>query len=303
VIENHSQQAVDPGLAMTAAGWAGDSSRRWLDHADILEAQLAPVHVPLLAACGDLSGRRVLEVGCGRGATTHELAAGVGPSGHVTAVDISETLAAATAARCAPTFGGRVDVRCGDAQHLDLAPDAVDLVVSRFGVMFFDDPIAAFANLATTTRPGGRLVAAVWQRRDRSPVQSVGLDVAVRAAAALGTDLDLGDPAAGPFSLGVPEIATATLTAAGWTNIRLEPHLVPMALAGPGARPDDAVELAFNIGPLRALVADAPPEAEAAVRSALLDAYTALHDGTGMWLDGAIVIVQAERSNALQRAT
>jgi len=296
--ENHSQQPAESGTAappLSSADWAADSSRRWLAHADALEAQLEPVHAPLLAACGDLRDARVLEVGCGRGATTQVLAEGVGPGGHVTAVDISEALVAAAGARLPDAGRDRIDLRLGDAQTLDLGAGTFDVVASRFGVMFFDDPVAAFANLGHATRPGGQLAIAVWQPRDRSPTQQRGLDVAVATAADLGHHLELGDPHAGPFSLGLPEVATGVLEAAGWVDVHHDAQLVRLPIAGGGATPEQALEVAFAIGPLRILLADAPGEVTVAVRAALLADYAALHDGSAMWVDGGIAIVQARR--------
>ena len=142
-----------PGSA--SADWAGETSRRWAAQAGRLEAMLAPVDDILLRAAAIADGERVLDVGCGRGVTTRSVAAITGPGGTVTGLDISPTLVA-EADRFPPSpSSAPIDWIAADAAAYPFPPDAFDAVVSRFGIMFFDDPVAAFANLRSGVRSDG----------------------------------------------------------------------------------------------------------------------------------------------------
>ena len=148
---------------MTTADWAGARAQAWASMADRLEAQIEPVSDLLFAAAQPVAGERVLDVGCGRGSTTQLAAGAVGPAGEVVGLDVAANLIE-EAERLAPDDAA-IRWMVADAQRAELPPEHFDLVLSRFGVMFFDDPTAAFANLAGATAPGGRLCVAVWQTR------------------------------------------------------------------------------------------------------------------------------------------
>src|SRR4051812_19646648 len=155
-----------------ASHWDGDRVARWLRQAAGVEGQLAPVSDVLFAAARLQPGESVLDVGCGTGPTTYAAAAAVGPTGHVCGLDISgEMLAAAASAPPADADpAASAPIEWLEADPVAWSPPGPDrdVVLSRFGVMFFSDPAAAFANLARATRAGGRLAFACWQRRDES---------------------------------------------------------------------------------------------------------------------------------------
>ncbi|HYH50264.1 MAG TPA: hypothetical protein VEG38_12030, partial [Acidimicrobiia bacterium] len=169
-----------------------------------------------------------------------------------------------------------------------------DLVLSRFGVMFFDDPTVAFANLAAATASSGRLCVAVWQTRDRSEILQRPLDVATRVAGQLGFELELPAPDSGPCAYGDPATMTEVLAAAGWSDVRFEPHVLDMYAGGPGSVAS-AVEIGLTIGALQLALAEAPPEVVDAVRAALTADLAESHDGVGVKLTGAVGIVTARR--------
>ncbi|CAB4604544.1 unannotated protein [freshwater metagenome] len=154
--------------------------------------------------------------------TARRVAEIVGVDGRVVGVDVSvDTIAAAGSIDAAPD-SPPIEWIAADAAALSL-DRPVDLVVSRFGVMFFDDPVAAFTNLRTVTRPGGRLAVAVWLPRTQSEFQRRSLDTAVAAANRLGVHLHLPDPASGPFRYGDREWFTGVLEDAGWRQVGWEP--------------------------------------------------------------------------------
>ena len=280
-----------PGLS--SLDWADEASRRWLAHAERLEAMLQPVDGLLLPAARLEPGAVVLDVGCGRGVTTRAAATAVGPDGHVTGVDISEATIAEARATHRPLGSAPVSWVAADAASHPFPPAHHDRVVSRFGVMFFDDPVAGFANLRHTTRPGGLLAVAVWQPRDASEFQSLAVDVAVRVAADHGVRLRPEPPDAGPFAYGSAPYVTGVLHKAGWAEVAVAPAELDLYLGGPGSTPEQAVEMGRGCGPLGMLLNDAPPDVGDAVAATLTDELAERWDGVGVPLRAAIAIVTA----------
>lgn len=182
----------------------------WVDNAAIFEAALAPFAEAVMQAADIGSGARVLDIGCGSGTLLHRTAAlGATPVG----VDISEPMVAA-ARRRVP----EATVSLGDAQTLDLLAGgpAFDRVISRFGVMFFDDPMAAFANIRRAAAPGARLTFVCWREGD-NPMFTAGVDV---LAARLETPPAAADPTApGPLAFGNADRVRAVLAGAGWADV------------------------------------------------------------------------------------
>jgi SAM-dependent methyltransferase len=277
---------------MTTADWAGERAQAWASMADRLEAQIEPVSDLLFAAAQLAAGERVLDVGCGRGATTRRAAGTVGPAGEVVGLDVAANLIEEAGRLAADHPGIRWMV--ADAQRAELPPGHFDVVLSRFGVMFFDDPTAAFANLAAATAPGGRLCVAVWQTRDRSEILQRPLDVAAAVAARHGFPLELPPPDYGPCSYGDPATTTGILAGAGWSDVRFVPHELDMYAGGPGPVAD-AVEIGLTIGSLQVALADAPPEVVDAIRADLTADLATAHDGVGVKLTGAVAVVTATR--------
>lgn len=187
----------------------------WVDNAAIFEAVLAPFADAVVDAAGIIADQRVLDIGCGSGTLLQRTAAlGAVPFG----VDISEPMAAA-ARRRVP----EATVMLGDAQTMDLraATDGAsfDRVISRFGVMFFDDPVAAFTNVRGAAAPDSRLAFACWREGD-NPMFTTGLDV---LAAKLESPPAALDPRApGPLAFGNPDRVRTVLTGAGWTDVALD---------------------------------------------------------------------------------
>ena len=193
--------------------WNGIDGEYWTSQQDRLDRTLAPVTGPLLAFAAPRAGSTVIDVGCGCGATTIELARAVGPSGRVVGIDLSEPMLALAAERLRKF--ANTTCLLGDAAELPLRDLGAELIVSRFGVMFFGDPVAAFANLRTGLAAGGRLRFACWRPINENPWLQIPLHAVYEHAPRLPKP-DPEEP--GPFAFGDTARVTRILTAAGFTE-------------------------------------------------------------------------------------
>jgi SAM-dependent methyltransferase len=266
---------------------AGEAWVRLQDQTDALIDPLGRVAIERL---GVAAAERILDVGCGCGQTLLQLADLTGPSGHVLGVDISPPMLA----RARERIAGRPNIATalGDAQTYAFAPGSVDALFSRFGVMFFDDPRAAFRNLRTAARPGGRLSFVCWQALGKNPWAARPLEAVMRLlpASAMPDMLREGRP--GPFFLSDPALVREILEAAGWRDVSLEPVEMPLHLAG-AATLDAAVEYSFQIGPAARAMADAPEALKPALAAALRESLAPFAGARGVFVDGAAFVVVA----------
>jgi SAM-dependent methyltransferase len=275
--------------------WAGERVARWLMWAAGLERQLAPVADALFAAAALRPGERVLDVGCGTGSTTRRAAGEVGPNGRVVGLDVSAEMLAAAAAE--PERDGAAPLEWVAADVVTWQPDgrAFDVVLSRFGVMFFSDPAAAFTRMSTATRPGGRLAMAVWARRDESELFAVPLHAALGELSRRGVPVQAPPADDGPFSLHDPATVTALLTAAGWSHVQCTPHRLVLPFGG-GLDPASAAVAALDLGPTRLVAAQLDADDRAAVTTAIVTTLTRyLGAGGHVHLGARILLVTAIR--------
>ena len=193
--------------------------------------------------------------------------------------------------RAAETGVTNVTFEQADAQTKAFEPDARDAVISRFGVMFFDDPVAAFTNIARTVRPGGRLAFACWKELAANEWMLV-----PGMAASAHTPLpDFGEAGApGPFAFGDPDRVREILTAAGLTDVAIASVDEPLLLGGHGTL-DEAVEFLRGTGMARALFADAAPDAVERAIDAVREALAAYATPAGVELGAGVWLVTATR--------
>ncbi|MFN3512158.1 MAG: class I SAM-dependent methyltransferase [Phenylobacterium sp.] len=248
-----------------------------------LELQLQPLGRRALDALAPQPGERVIDVGCGAGSTVAALARAVAPGGAVLGVDISEAMLGAAASATAGLEAVRLV--CADAQAYAFQPGAFDAVFSRFGVMFFADPAAAFGNLRRALRPGGRLAFVCWRSLAENDLDIVPL----RAAAHLLPPLEAEEPdAPGPFAFADEARVRRVLAAAGFERIDIAAH---DERVGSGDL-EAMLSVCLRVGGLGKILREAPHLREAAappVRAAL-----AAHDGPGgVKLKAAVWIVTA----------
>ncbi len=265
--------------------WNGPGGDKWAKHQGDMDRNLADVTAALLPFAAAGPGMRVLDIGCGAGQTSYLLAEAVGPAGHVTGVDISVPLLAA--ARTKPGAAKNVDFIEADAAFHAFKPE-YDLVFSRFGVMFFDDPAAAFANIRKALRPHGRLAFACW----RPAAENQWVAVPAGAARALLPPQPAPDPLApGPFAFADPERVGRILADAGFRTVRTH-RLDGVMNLGPSA--EEAAFQMTNLGPLSRALGEVEDQAvRERIRVAVKDALEGIRtDGTikpaiACWLVGA----------------
>ena len=267
--------------------WNGIDGEYWVRQQDRLDRTLAPVTGPLLAFAAPRSGSTVIDVGCGCGATTIELARAVGPSGRVIGLDISEPMLALAASRLSE-FGNSTTM-LGDAADLPLSNLNAELIVSRFGVMFFGDPVAAFSNLRTGLVPGGRVRFACWRPIGENPWLQIPLHAVYEHAPRLPKP-EPEEP--GPFAFADTERVTRILTSAGFTPPTFTPLDIQMDLAAGGTL-EDAVMQSSQMGPAKRALADQPDEICAAAIDAIRRSLAPYASPSGVTLPAAVWLVAA----------
>ncbi|WP_195210451.1 class I SAM-dependent methyltransferase [Actinomarinicola tropica] len=278
---------------MSGDEWSGERVRRWLAASERLEGQLAPVADLLLDAAAIQPGEHVLDVGCGHGPTTRRAALDAAPGGRVVGLDVSAEMIGAAAAIEPPAGAAPIEWVAADATTW--RADPVDVVISRFGVMFFEHPVAAFANLAASTRPDGRLCVAVWGHRHGCPLFEVPLAAAMEVLADLGHDTPpVPAPDEGPFSLHDRDRVVGLLSAAGWTDVTWTPHVLALPLGGGGPAPQ-AAESTLDVGPVR-VISEGIDDADRARLVEAIAAAVAPHEIEGrVLLDAEVALVAARR--------
>ncbi|HEX8232105.1 MAG TPA: class I SAM-dependent methyltransferase [Caulobacteraceae bacterium] len=262
-------QPSPPPNADQIAAWNDAAGPTWVKYGEALDRQLEPHGLAAMQRAGLAAGQRVLDVGCGGGATTLEIAGRVAPNGSVLGVDVSQTLLERARERARAAGLSNASFQCADAQTHAFQPAAFDAVFSRFGVMFFDDPAAAFSNLRRAARPGARLAFVCWRGLAENPWMSA----PVRAAADVVPPQPPAPPGApGPFAFAEPAHVAGVLAQAGWTGVDIESLYLEMG----GSDLETTTAVMMRMGHLGAALreAGASPElmarVEPRVREALL---------------------------------
>ncbi len=270
--------------------WSELKGDLWVRFQPRLDTTLAPFGERTLEALDPRPGSKILDIGCGTGATTLALAARLGPAGKILAVDLSRPMLRSAVARTDHIAEPTVTFVEADAQVHDFGQNEFDGAYSRFGVMFFDRPVAAFENIFRALRSGGRLAFACWAARTDNPW------VLVPAAAAR-RFLDLPPPppddAPGQFSMQNGDRILGILRGAGWTNVGLERFDIEQSI---GADPADAARFACRMGPLSEPFERADHDTRRNVTEAICDALEPYVGPDGVRLRFSAWIVTATRT-------
>ena len=249
---------------------------------------LAPVADALIDRADVKPGERIVDVGCGAGATTVAFAQKVGPSGHVMGVDISGPMLA----RARENLPARLSAEfvLADATIYPFGPASFDLLASRFGVMFFADPARSFANLHKAMRPSGRLAFACWREPRENPFFMAPLQAVYKHAPRLPQP---GPEDPGPFAFASEARVQRVLGEAGFSGIKMEPVDLSLDIAV-GRGVDVAVQSALEIGPAARALAEQPPEVVAAAKDSIREALMPFVRGQAVPLPASIWIVTAK---------
>lgn len=226
--------------------WSGPAGQSWIAHEAEQDGLLANVAQAVIDMAELQPGGRAIDIGCGAGALTMLAAEAVGEAGRVLATDIAPPFVARVGARALGM--PQVGTFLGDAQMSDWPETGFDFAISRFGVMFFSDPSAAFANIARALRPGGRIVFAAWAKVEENPYWAIPRRL---VAERIGPQKGSGPNAPGPMGLADAEWAMGQFRAAGLADVDVTTQQVPLTHAEGAA---GAASLMLRVGPaVRAL--------------------------------------------------
>jgi SAM-dependent methyltransferase len=269
------------------AFWNSEATRRWVTEQTRIDRLMAKVTEVALTAAAPKSGESILDIGCGTGTTTLRLADAVAPSGQVLGVDISEQQLGLARQRVAAAGATRVQLVLDDAATHDFAPESFDLGFTRFGVMFFAEPVAAFRNIKRAMKRNGRLLLAVFRTGPENPW-------ATASAAAIRhlvpPPAPLGPEEPGQFSWSDPARVRRILDGAGFSNVVLTPLDLSFNL---GADAAEAAEFATFIGQGARLLHGVPDETRQAAGMAFRDFFKQHEGPNGVGMPGALWLVSA----------
>ena len=276
---------MKPENAEQSKLWNGTAGAAWVEGQELLDGMFEPFARLLVQEAQGVAARQVLDVGCGAGATTLAIARTLAPGGECTGIDISEPLVTVARTRAARE-GLAAEFLCADAQTAPLPAGHFDLLVSRFGVMFFDDPVRAFANLRQAAAPGARLRFIAF----RGAAENSFMTAAERAAAPFAPDLPPRKPGApGQFALADRALAEALLRDSGWAEAQLRPLDVECRF------PAAALEhYMTRLGPVGLYLSQADPATRARLLEAVRNGFAPYLHGDEVRFDAACWLLCAQ---------
>jgi SAM-dependent methyltransferase len=233
--------------------WNTAGAARWVQQRAVYDALFHEHGEAALEAAAIGAGHTVLDVGCGCGTTTLSIASRVGPGGLVVGVDISGPMVDVARKRAVAAGVDNVRFELGDAQTAPLDENRYDAVVSRLGIMFFNNPVVAFMRLRRATRTGGRFAAVCWRKTTENPWIALPLEV---TSSLLSTEpIDPNVP--GPFSLSSRDRIVSLMRTAGYSGVNVEPLDLPLFI---GRSAEEAATLMVDLGPVGRAILGASPD-------------------------------------------
>lgn len=268
------------------ACWNGPAGDQWVELQDSMDLTLRPLGEAAMDALDLRPGHRVLDVGCGCGATALALAERVGPEGRVVGVDVSQQMLARAQQRAA---GRPIELILGDAAQLPL-PE-VDRLFSRFGAMFFADPVAAFTHLRKALCEDGRLSFVCW----RSPSDNEWFRLPMEALSRVLGPPEPADPLApGPFAFADRDRTSRILADAGFQDVAIEPLDRPVRWTATGDEAELRDKL-VRIGPAARRLVEVEPELRERGIEAIVQALRPQISPDGWWANAAAWLVTGKR--------
>jgi SAM-dependent methyltransferase len=277
--------ATDPNAAQIEH-WNGQAGDTWVALQDRLDTQLEPLGRAAMDRVAPQRGERALDIGCGTGQTTLALAERLGPQGSALGVDISRPMLELARARTGAASASNVRFERADAQTYSFAPGAFDYAFSRFGVMFFADPVSAFANLRAAMCAGARLVFVTWRSARENQWVAVPMEAAFRHLPRPAPP-EPGTP--GEFALADLDRIRAVLSGAGFVEIKIDPHDM---LIGGGSL-ERTVDTTLRMGPVAAALRENGQDRREAVAASLREALTPFDGARGVRMNSATWLVSA----------
>jgi len=269
------------------AYWNGPGGQRWADRQEVQDILLAPIAELLIDRAQIKPAERAIDIGCGSGAVSIAVGQKVGENGHVLGIDVSGPMLA-RARQMAPRRLP-IDFVLADATIYAFEPASADLLISRFGVMFFAEPARSFGNLRTALKASGRLAFACWREPRENPFFMTPLQAVYKHVAKLPSP---GPEDPGPFSFASEQRVRRILSEAGFSDVRMEAcNLALDPAVGSGL--EAAVKSALEIGPAARALAEQPPEVVAASARSIREALAPHVKGQSVPLDASIWIVTA----------
>ncbi len=276
--------AVSPNAAQSEY-WNTVAGETWAQFQEPLDRQIEPLGLAGTGALQPVPGEHIIDIGCGCGQTSLALAARVAPSGSVVGIDLSRPMLEVARQRPRPAANLRLDFRQLDAQDGDIGRFGFDAAFSRFGVMFFSDPVAAFRNIRASLKPGGRLVFVCWRPLAENPWMLAPL----QAARPFIPPVAPPDPTApGPFAFADAGRVRAILSNAGFASVTTEPFDARIG----GGDLEQSLTLALRVGPLGSALRE-HPELSGKVTGTVRELLSKYLTPGGVLMPSAVWIVRA----------
>lgn len=282
-----NEQESEKTLPFAEGYWKEEGGEKWAEHIDATEASLQAFSKILLDGAEIMQGETILDIGCGGGTNSIEAALRTGAEGSVTGIDISPAILAVANERGADI--DNLGFVLGDAANTDLGEEVFDLIFSRFGVMFFSDPVAAFTNLGKSLKKDGKLVFMCWRSMEENPWMSAPATAVFEVVPPKGPPPQPGQP--GPFSMAMKDSVVSILGDAGMTDISIETSDAGMELGSL----EDAVAYFMKMGPAAATLIDATDEQKSRAAAAIREALSHYETERGITAPAAVWLVKAFR--------